>query len=67
MASETFQLLARDILKDCPSAYDLHDDVRVVGRDYKEHDENLDKVMHKYGKHGLTPNYEKWVIGARSK
>jgi len=44
----------------------LHDDVRVVGRDHKEHDENLDKVMCKFEEHGLTLNYEKCIIGAKS-
>jgi len=54
------------ILKDCPGAYNLHDDVRVVGCDHKEHDENLDRVMHKFEENGLTLNYEKCVIGAKS-
>ena len=45
MATEKFQQLIWQILKDCPGAYKLHDDVRVVGRDHKEHDENLDKVI----------------------
>ena len=39
MATEKFQQLIWQILKDCPGAYNLHDDVRVVGRDHKEHDE----------------------------
>ena len=66
MATEKFQQLIWQILKDCPGAYNLHDDVRVVGRDHKEHDENLDKVMRKFEEHGLTLNYEKCVIGAKS-
>lgn len=44
----------------------MHDDVRVVGRDHKEHDENLDKVMRKFEEHGPTLNYQKCVIGAKS-
>ena len=66
MATEKFQLLIWEILKDCPSAYNLHNDVRVVGRDHKEHDENLDKVMRKFKEHGLTLNYEKCVTGGDS-
>ena len=31
------------MLKDCPGTYNLHDSVRVVGRDHKEHDETLTK------------------------
>ena len=63
MATEKFQQLIWQILKDCPGAYNLHDDVRVVGRDHKEHDENLDKVMRKFEEHGLTLNYEKCIMG----
>ena len=66
MATEKFQQLIWQILKDCPGAYNLHDDVRVVGRDHNEHDENLDRVMHKFEENGLTLNYEKCVIGAKS-
>ena len=66
MATEKFQQLIWQILKDCPGAYNLHDDVRVVGRDHKEHDENLDRVMRKFEENGLTLNYEKCVIGAKS-
>ena len=40
--------------------------MRVVGRDHKEHDENLDKVMRRFEEHGLTLNYEKCVIAAKS-
>ena len=40
--------------------------MRVVVRDHKEHDENLDKVMSKFEEHSLTLNYEKCVIGAKS-
>ena len=65
MATEKFQQLIWQILKDCPGAYNLHDDVRVVGRDHKEHDENFDKVMRKFEEHELTVNYEKCVIGAK--
>ena len=58
MATEKFQQLIWQVLKDSPSAYNLHDDVRVVGRDHREHGENLDKVMCKFKVHGLTLDYE---------
>lgn len=64
MATEKFKQLIWQILKECPGAYNLHDDVRVVGRDDREHDENLDRVMHKFEENGLTLNYDKCVIGA---
>ena len=66
MATEKFQQLIWQILKDFPGAYNLHDDVRVVGRDHKEYDETLDKVMRKFEEHGLTVNCEKCAIGAKS-
>ena len=66
MTTEKFQQLIWQILKDFPSTYNLHDDTRVVGHDHKEHDENLDRVMHKFEEHGLTLNYEKCIIGAKS-
>ena len=66
MATEKFQQLIWQILKDCPGTYHLHDDVRVVGRDHKEHDENLDKVMHKFEEHGLTLNSQEHGVHGRS-
>ena len=54
------------MIKDCPGAYNLHDDVRVVGADDKEHDANLEKVMRKLEESGLTLNYEKCEIGVSS-
>lgn len=55
-----------NIMKDCPSASNLHNDVRLIGCDHKEHDENLDKVMYKFEEHGLTLNYEKCEIRGES-
>ena len=46
--------------------YNLHDDLRVVGADDKEHDENLDRVMRKPEESGLTLNYDKCDIGVGS-
>ena len=32
----------------------LHDDVRIVGCNQEEHDENLERVMRKFEENGLT-------------
>ena len=49
--------------KDCPGTYNLHDDIIVVGADDKEHDENLNRTVHKLQESGLTLNYDKCEIG----
>lgn len=54
MATEKFQQVIWQILKNCLGIYNLLDDVRVVGHDHKEHD--LDKVMCKFEEHGLGLN-----------
>ena len=66
MATEKFQQIVWQVIKGCPGAYNLHDDLRVVGADDKEHDENLDRVMRKLEKSGLTLNYDKCDIGVNS-
>lgn len=66
MATEKFQQIIWQIIKDCPGAYNIHDDLRVVGADDKEHDGNLERVMRKLEGHGLTLNYEKCEIGVSS-
>lgn len=66
MATEKFQRIVWQIIKRCPDAYNLHDDLRIVGADDKEHNEKLDKVMHKLEESDLTLNYEKCGIGASS-
>ena len=53
-------------IEDCPGAHNIHDDLQVVGADEKEHDENLDRVMHKLEQNGLTLNYHKCEIGVQS-
>ena len=54
------------IIKDCPGTYNLHDDLRVVGADDKERDENLERVMRKLQESGITLNYDKCEIGVQS-
>ena len=38
MATEKFQNLIWQFLKDCPGTHNLHNDILVVGKDEKEHD-----------------------------
>ena len=66
MATETFQQIIWQIIKDCPGAYSIRDDLRVVGANDKEHDENLERVMRKLEEHGLTLNYGKCEVGVSS-
>ena len=66
MASEKFQHIIWQILKDCPGTHNIYDDIRVVGTSEKEHDERLNDVMTKLEESGLTLNYDKCQIGVRS-
>ena len=66
MATEKFQQIVWQVIKDCLGAYNLHDDLRVVGADDKEHDENLERVMRKLEESVLILNYEKCEIGVSS-
>lgn len=52
MATEKFQQIGWQVIKDCPGAYNLHEDLRVVGADDKEHDENLEKSCASWKKVG---------------
>ena len=63
MATGKFQQIIWQIIKDCPGAYNIHDDLQVVGANDKEHDENLERVMRKLGEHALTLNYGKCEVG----
>ena len=66
MATEKFQRIVWQIIKRCPGANNLHDDLRIVGADDKEHNEKLDKVMHKLEESDLTLNNDKCDFGASS-
>ena len=62
MATEKFQQIVQQVIKDCPGAYNLHDDLRVVGANENEHQENLEIVMTKLQDNGITLNYDKCEI-----
>ena len=66
MATEKFQNLIWQVLKDCPGTYNIHDDILVVGRNEEEHDHNLDTALRKLKESGLTLNYDKCIMGASS-
>ena len=66
MATEKFQNLIWQVLKDCPGTYNIHDDILVVGRNEEEHDHNLDTALRKLEESGLTLNYDKCIMGASS-
>ena len=60
MATEKFQHIIWQILKDCPGTHNVHDDIRVVGTSEEEHDERLNEES------GLTLNYDKCQTGVSS-
>lgn len=66
MATEKFQQIIWQVIKGCPGAYNLHNDLRVVGADNKEHDKNLDRVIRKLEESGLTLNYDKCDVSVSS-
>ena len=66
MATEKFQNLIWQVLKDCPGTHNLHDDILVVGKDEREHDANLEKTLQKLEESGLTLNYDKCLVGVNN-
>ena len=47
MATEKFQNLIWQVLKDCPGTHDLHDAILVLEKDQGEHDRNLERELQK--------------------
>ena len=62
MASEKFNHIIRQVVQDCPGAFNIHDDVIV---DEDQHDERVLRVMKKFAESGLTLNFEKLDFGVR--
>ena len=56
MATEKFQHIIWQILKDCPGTHNIHDDIGVVGTSEEENDERLNQVMKKLEESGFTLN-----------
>jgi hypothetical protein len=66
MATEKFQNLIWQVLKDCPGTHNSHNDILVVGKDQREHDRNLEKALQKLKECGLTLNYDNCIVGVGS-
>ena len=62
MASEKFQQIISQVISDCPGAYNMSDDIVVVGSTEEEHDSRLAKVIQRFGETGLTINEKKCQI-----
>ena len=60
------QQIVWQVIKDCPGAYNLHDDLRVVGPNENEHEANVERVMTKLQDNGITLNYDTCEIGVPS-
>ena len=58
-APEKYQQIIRDILRGCNGVANIADDIIVHGRDLKEHDQNLFKVLDRLRECGLTLNGDK--------
>ena len=65
MATEKFQHIIWQILKDCPGAHNIHNDIHEIGAS-EELAERLNRVMKKLEESGLTLNYNKCQIGVSS-
>ncbi|XP_064651664.1 uncharacterized protein K02A2.6-like [Lineus longissimus] len=63
MATEKFQCIIGQILKGCPGACNLHDDIRVVAEDYAQLYERVEAVIKRLHEHGLTLNFPKCNVG----
>ena len=62
MATEKFQNIIWQILKDCPGTHNIHDDIHVVSTSEEEHDERLNEVTKKSEESGLILTYDKCQI-----
>ena len=65
MASEKLNHIIRQVVQDCPGAFNIHDDLIVGGVDGKQHDERVIAVEKKFAECGLTFNFAKLVFKIR--
>ena len=63
MATEKFQSIMSQVLKGCPGAHNIHDDIRIVAENYEQLAERVEIVIQRLKEHGLTLNYPKCEIG----
>ena len=66
MASEKFQSLISQVIAGCDGAYNISDDIVVVGASRAEHDARLKAVIQRLQDRGLTLNGAKCAIGVKS-
>ena len=65
-APETFHMIIRELLRDCPGSTNFLDDVVIYGSTRDEHDRNLHRVLDVFRNRGLTLNKEKCQFCVRS-
>ena len=65
-ASEIFQKVINDQIRDIPGALNISDDVIVFGKTQAEHDAALQKVAHKFATANLTLNKKKCEFNKKS-
>jgi hypothetical protein len=66
MATEKFQQLISQVIAGCAGAYNMSDDIIVVGESQSEHNQRLAAVIQRLSEHGLTLNGKKCLIGQAS-
>ena len=66
MASEKFQALISQAISGCEGAYNISDDIVIVGMTRAEHDARLSAVVKRLFERGLTLNAKKCEIGVNS-
>ena len=59
LASDVFEIIIRDIIKDLKGVINIADDILIFGKDVKEHDENLIALLDKALEVNLTLNPKK--------
>jgi hypothetical protein len=64
MGTEKFQCIIGQILKGCPGACNLHDDIRVEAEDYAQlYERVVEVVIKRLHEHGLALNFPKCNVG----
>ena len=66
LASDVFEIIIRDIIKDLKGVINIADDILIFGKDVKEHDENLLALLDKVLEVNLTLNPKKFKFKCTS-
>ena len=59
LASDVFEIIIRDIIKDLKGVINIADDILIFGKDVEEHDRNLTALLDKALEVNLTLNPKK--------